>query len=50
MRDYRVSMPTSPQSHPFRTLLLIVAAILAVLAVRAATADKGGSYDPAGTP
>ncbi|MCW2838712.1 MAG: hypothetical protein JWR55_195 [Aeromicrobium sp.] len=46
-------MPTSPQSHPVqshpvRTLLLIVAAIAAVLALRAATADKGGSYDPAG--
>jgi hypothetical protein len=40
-------MSKSTGHRPFRTLLLILAALAAVLAVRAAIADKGGSYDPA---
>ncbi|MET0448943.1 MAG: hypothetical protein ABW004_11070 [Aeromicrobium sp.] len=39
-------MSTSSGSRPIRSLLLIAAAIAAVLAIRAALADKGGSYDP----
>lgn len=39
-------MSKSSGSHPFRSLLLIAAAVAAVLAIRAALADKGGSYDP----
>ncbi|MET0915091.1 MAG: hypothetical protein ABW075_02835 [Aeromicrobium sp.] len=40
-------MSKSPGPRPVRTLLLIAAAIAAALAIRAAFADKGGSYDPA---
>ncbi|MET0929326.1 MAG: hypothetical protein ABWX74_07400 [Aeromicrobium sp.] len=39
-------MSRSSGSSPLSTVLLIVAAIAAVLAIRAAIADKGGSYDP----
>lgn len=33
-------------AHPFRLLLLVLAAAGIVAAVRKATADTGGSYDP----
>jgi hypothetical protein len=38
-------MSTSSR-HPFRRFLLLLAAIGGVVAVRNATADRGGSYDP----
>jgi hypothetical protein len=43
---YRVRMSTS-SGHPFRRLLLLALAIGAIVVVRNATADRGGSYDPA---
>jgi hypothetical protein len=48
--DYRGSMSTSSGPRPLRTVLLIAAAVATALAIRAALADKGGSYDPAGSP
>jgi hypothetical protein len=39
-------MSTS-SGHPFRRLLLLALAIGAIVVVRNATADRGGSYDPA---
>jgi hypothetical protein len=39
-------MSNSESRHPFRKLILVAAVIAAVLAVRSAVADKGGSYDP----
>ena len=42
---YRVRMSTS-SGHPLRRLLLMVLAIGAIVVVRNATADRGGSYDP----
>lgn len=47
--DYRGRMSNSTGRRPVRTLLLIAALIGAVLAVRAAVADKGGTYDPSAT-
>jgi hypothetical protein len=41
-------MSKSNKRHPFRKLFLIAVVIAAVVAVRNAVADKGGSYDPAG--
>jgi hypothetical protein len=41
-----VRMSTS-SGHPFRRLLLLALAIGAIVVVRNATADRGGSYDPA---
>ncbi|MGA9103395.1 hypothetical protein [Aeromicrobium sp.] len=32
--------------HPLRRLLIVLLAIGAVVAVRNATAERGGSYDP----
>ena len=43
---YRVRMSTR-SGHPLRRLLLLVLAIGVVVVVRNATADRGGSYDPA---
>lgn len=40
-------MSTSSGSRSLRLLFLLIAAVAALLAVRAAVADKGGSYDPA---
>ena len=40
-------MSTSTGSHRLRTLFLLTVLVGAVLALRAAVADKGGSYDPA---
>jgi len=40
-------MSTSPGHRPFRILLLVALGAGIVLALRAAVADKGGSYDPA---
>lgn len=42
-------MSKSERRHPFRKLMLIAAVIAAVVAVRNAIADKGGSYDPDGS-
>jgi hypothetical protein len=38
---------TSTRSHRLRSLLLLILLTGLGLAVRAAVADKGGSYDPA---
>ena len=43
---YRVPMSTF-SGHPLRRLLLLALAIGAIVVVRNATADRGGSYDPA---
>ena len=40
-------MSTSTGSHRLRTLFLLTLLVGALLALRAAVADKGGSYDPA---
>jgi hypothetical protein len=37
---------SSSSGHPLRRLLLLALAIGVVVAVRNATADRGGSYDP----
>jgi threonine/homoserine efflux transporter RhtA len=42
-----VAMSTSMRRRPLRTVVLAVLGIGILLAVRAAVADKGGSYDPA---
>jgi hypothetical protein len=42
-------MSTSTRSHRVRNLILLTLLAGALLAVRAAVADKGGSYDPADT-
>ena len=42
LRRYRGPM----SAHPFRLLLLVLAAVGVVAAVRKATADTGGTYDP----
>ncbi|MCW2770649.1 MAG: hypothetical protein JWR27_2082 [Aeromicrobium sp.] len=39
-------MSTSSGGHPVRKLLILALVALAVLGVRQALADKGGSYDP----
>ncbi len=39
-------MSTSTGSHRLRTLFLLTLLVGAVLALRAAVADKGGVYDP----
>jgi hypothetical protein len=41
-------MSESHKRHPFRKLILIAAVVAAVVAVRNAVADKGGTYDPPG--
>jgi hypothetical protein len=41
------AMSTSTPSHRLRTLLLLALLAGVIVAVRAAVADKGGSYDPA---
>ena len=41
------AMSTSPRSHRLRTLLLLGLLAGVIVALRAAVADKGGSYDPA---
>jgi hypothetical protein len=41
------AMSTSKPSHRLRTLLLLTALAAVLLGLRAAVADKGGSYDPA---
>jgi hypothetical protein len=41
------AMSTSTRSHRLRTLLLLALAAGVAVALRAAVADKGGSYDPA---
>jgi len=41
------AMSQSSGRRPLRTLLLAALGAGVVLAVRAAVADKGGSYDPA---
>jgi hypothetical protein len=46
IHDYRGRMSKSTGSRPVRTALLTAAAVAAALAIRAAVADKGGSYDP----
>jgi len=38
---------SSSSGHPFRRLLLVLLAIGVVVVVRNATADRGGSLDPA---
>ncbi|MFI5429669.1 hypothetical protein [Aeromicrobium sp. UC242_57] len=40
-------MSKTSSAHPVRKLVLIAAVIAAVLAFRNASANKGGSYDPA---
>ncbi|MET0821780.1 MAG: hypothetical protein ABWY58_12505 [Aeromicrobium sp.] len=40
-------MSTSPRSHRLRTLLLLGLLAGVIVALRAAVAEKGGSYDPA---
>lgn len=42
-------MPKTSGRRPFRTLLILAAAVGAVLAYRNAVADQGGSYDPTGS-
>jgi len=39
-------MSSSSSRHPFRRLLLVLLAVGAVVVVRNATADRGGSLDP----
>jgi hypothetical protein len=41
-----VAMSKSTGHRPLRTVLLAVLAAAVLLALRAAVADKGGSYDP----
>ena len=40
-------MSKSTGRRPLRTVLIALLAAAVVLAIRAAVADKGGSYDPA---
>lgn len=40
-------MTNTSGRHPVRALLIMAVLAVAVLVVRQATADKGGSYDPA---
>ncbi|MFC5676681.1 hypothetical protein [Aeromicrobium endophyticum] len=40
-------MSTPTRSHRLRTLLLLSLLAAVIVALRAAVADKGGSYDPA---
>ncbi|WP_209674391.1 hypothetical protein [Aeromicrobium fastidiosum] len=42
-----IDMSTSSGPHRVRTLFLLALLIGAALGLRAAVADKGGSYDPA---
>lgn len=43
------AMSKTSGRRPFRTLLILAAAVGAVLAYRNAVADQGGSYDPTGS-
>lgn len=43
-----VTRMSKPQKrHPVRTVALLIVAVGAVVALRNAVADKGGTYDPA---
>ena len=48
VRSTATVCPMSTSSgHPLRRLLLLALVIGAIVVVRNATADRGGSYDPA---